>query len=52
MGRKKNKPIEITWNGKKVLLEFKGVSWLVIPLEGQYISSHEKLKIIKAVNYG
>ena len=39
------------WNGKRVMLEFRGLSWVVTPLDNQYLSQSEKLRIIKAINY-
>lgn len=52
MTRKKKKNVEIIWNGKKVNVIFKKLSWEVFPLEGQFISQAERFEIIKAVvNY-
>ena len=51
MRKKKKKPLEIMWNGKRVMMEFKGLSWIVTPLDDQYLSQDEKLQIIKVVNY-
>jgi len=33
-------------------MEFKGLSWIVTPLDNQYLSQDEKLHIIKAIHYG
>jgi len=49
---KKKRFIEVKWNGKRVKVEFKDVSWVVTPLDEQYLSKDEKYEIIKAVlNY-
>lgn len=49
----RKKTFEVTWNGKRVSIVFKGVSWVLTALEGQPLSQTDKMEIIKAVvNYG